>query len=193
MGVDSLISSKLETHKWNENCQFEYGKVPSGQWRNMVPLSINDTFNIASCQFAIHYMFQTQSKANHFFDEVSRHLNIGGQFIVSTMDCRVLAQMLAEEDSGVLDNSDNDVNDSKKMKLEDIVYKKEKILKIKNELGSNVLKITFQEYMWKKLLLENNKIESINNNGDDAFGIEYDFSLFDRYVNSSYKYIHFFK
>lgn len=196
MGVDSLISSKLETHKWNENSQYEYGKIPTGQWRNIVPLSVTDTFNIASCQFAIHYMFQSQSKANHFFDQVSRHLKIGGQFIVSTMDCRVLAQMLAEEDSGVLDdNCDYDDNESKKMKLENTINKKEKILKIKNELGNNILKITFEESMWKKLLLENNKNQSNNNknNGDNAFGIEYDFSLFDRYANSSNKYTHFFK
>ena len=53
-----------------------------------VPLTESDLFDVASCQFALHYMFQTVERADHFFSEVSRHLVKNGLFIVTTIDCR---------------------------------------------------------------------------------------------------------
>lgn len=45
-------------------------------------------------QFALHYMGQTEDRMRHFLHEVSRHLRVGGTFIATTMDSRVLLQLL---------------------------------------------------------------------------------------------------
>ncbi|CAN0537771.1 unnamed protein product, partial [Scytosiphon promiscuus] len=45
-------------------------------------------------QFALHYMGQTEARMRRFMHEVSRHLRIGGIFIATTMDSRVLIQLL---------------------------------------------------------------------------------------------------
>ena len=85
MGVDSLTTSVLETHTWRseENIRMldsstaaaASGSSSAGSsssssssskstdqllshWCKQVPLSPDDQFDIASCQFAMHYMFQ---------------------------------------------------------------------------------------------------------------------------------------
>lgn len=45
-------------------------------------------------QFALHYMGQTEQRMRRFLNEVSRHLRVGGIFIATTMDSRVLMQLL---------------------------------------------------------------------------------------------------
>lgn len=45
-------------------------------------------------QFALHYMGQSEARMRRFMHEVSRHLRIGGVFIATTMDSRVLIQLL---------------------------------------------------------------------------------------------------
>lgn len=45
-------------------------------------------------QFALHYMGQTEGRLRRFLHEVSRHLRVGGVFIATTMDSRVLMQLL---------------------------------------------------------------------------------------------------
>lgn len=45
-------------------------------------------------QFALHYMGQTEGRMRHFLHEVSRRLRVGGIFIATTMDSRVLMQLL---------------------------------------------------------------------------------------------------
>lgn len=53
-----------------------------------------DLFDVASMQFALHYMGQTEGRMRRFLHEVSRHLRLGGIFIATTMDSRVLVQLL---------------------------------------------------------------------------------------------------
>lgn len=53
-----------------------------------------DLFDVASMQFALHYMGQTEARMRRFLHEVSRHLRVGGIFIATTMDSRVLMQLL---------------------------------------------------------------------------------------------------
>lgn len=45
-------------------------------------------------QFALHYMGQTEGRMRHFLHEVSRRLRVGGIFVATTMDSRVLMQLL---------------------------------------------------------------------------------------------------
>lgn len=60
----------------------------NSRWRQ------GDLFDVASMQFALHYMGQTEARMRRFMHEVSRHLRIGGIFIATTMDSRVLIQLL---------------------------------------------------------------------------------------------------
>ena len=97
LGVDSLISSQLETHTWNViNLNPNTSEITSN-WEKKVPLTTDDLFDIVSCQFAMHYMFQSEIKANHFFAEISRHLRENGVFIATTIDSRALADLAAEQ------------------------------------------------------------------------------------------------
>ena len=71
-------------------------------------LTEDDQFDIASCQFAMHYMFQSKKKANHFFQQVSNHLKSGGELIAVTMDSRVIAEELLNDLHGVFDGFTDD-------------------------------------------------------------------------------------
>lgn len=81
------------------------GNALRGSWIPRIPLSTADVFDVASCQFAMHYMFQSSAKAHHFLEQVSRHLKPGGVFIATTMDCRVVAEALSEQLYGCFDES----------------------------------------------------------------------------------------
>ena len=63
-----------------------------------IPLTDHDLFDVASCQFALHYMFQTLERADHFFGQVAKHLVHNGLFIVTTIDCRCVCVMLEMEE-----------------------------------------------------------------------------------------------
>lgn len=80
-------------------------QIGEGSWQRRVPLTLADQFDIASCQFAMHYMFQSAKQAHHFFAQIAAHLKPGGVFIATTMDCRVLAEALGEQLHGCFDES----------------------------------------------------------------------------------------
>jgi mRNA (guanine-N7-)-methyltransferase len=50
---------------------------------------------VASIQFALHYMFESEGRARRFLSAVARHLRPGGCFIATTVDARVMLEMLA--------------------------------------------------------------------------------------------------
>lgn len=58
-------------------------------------------FDTVSCQFAIHYFFQSEEKLNGFLANVSRNLKRGGIFIATFMDGDRVSQLLAESPNGV--------------------------------------------------------------------------------------------
>ena len=46
-------------------------------------------------QFALHYMFEDEGRARRFFQALGRHLRPGGAFIATTVDARVVVELLA--------------------------------------------------------------------------------------------------
>lgn len=46
-------------------------------------------------QFALHYMFETEDRASAFLAVVARHLKPGGTFIATTVDARVVVELLS--------------------------------------------------------------------------------------------------
>jgi len=150
----------------------------------------------------MHYMFQTKDKADHFFSEISRHLKKGGHFIATTTDVRVIADLVAEKecakiptkyemakaraagiDVGIDVESSGIDGDSSEKK--DMGEKGKKCLEIKNELGSTLLRISFDEQNWKRLLrspteyAREMEVKPSSSGRADAYGVQCDFALFD--------------
>lgn len=60
-------------------------------------------FDVVSCQFAIHYFFQSPEKLHGFLANVSRNLKNGGTFIATFMDGDRVHNMLATSDTGIVE------------------------------------------------------------------------------------------
>lgn len=150
-------------------------------------------FDVATCQFAMHYMFSTRASAAHFFDEVSRCVNRGGRFIASTIDCRVLALYLRT----ALFGSDADcralclerwLGDQKADRGES----EEVGFRIVDEDGRLLLLVRLQRLMAQRLLcldllsdLSQYREDSCTSSDvaeedwREGFGLQYSFSLFE--------------
>jgi SAM-dependent methyltransferase len=68
-------------------------------------------FDTVSCQFAIHYFFQSEDKLNGFLGNVSRNLKKNGIFIATFMDGDKVMQLLDSSPRGVAEGKklDNQV------------------------------------------------------------------------------------
>jgi hypothetical protein len=64
----------------------EYGKAENG-------------FNVSSCQFAIHYMFETRANVCNFLRNVCECTQVGGYFIGTTYDGATMFDALKADDS----------------------------------------------------------------------------------------------
>lgn len=56
----------------------------------------NGVFDVVSCQFAVHYMFESQDMLRQFADNVATRLKTGGYFIGTCMDGGVVDQQLSK-------------------------------------------------------------------------------------------------
>lgn len=56
----------------------------------------NDVFDVVSCQFAIHYMFESRDVLNAFADNVASKLRVGGYFVGTCMDGHLVDQLLTK-------------------------------------------------------------------------------------------------
>lgn len=190
IGSESLGSSSLPVHTWKTDAQ---GNT-SGVWSNAVPLTDADVFDVASCQFAMHYMFQSEAKAHHLFDEISRRLKPGGIFIATTIDCRVVAELLGDLTFGkspLAQGATEGATDPKKLfaamqqRYDEQQRRENKdvILEIKNDLGLTILSVTFSEEMCQRLI-GTSATKTSNGSAtiaatEDPYGIQYTFTLQD--------------
>ena len=55
---------------------------------------VTERFDVVSVQFAIHYFFSTQTRAERFFKTLGSLLNLGGQVIITTIDARVIVEKI---------------------------------------------------------------------------------------------------
>ena len=167
IGRDSLVSSKLPCFTWKTN-----------EWSHQIPLTLQETFHIASCQFAVHYMFESYARALHFFEEISRHLVKGGKLIITTVDCRVLRELVYQQLSSELclplKEKEKEVDDEE----EDVV------IVIRNDLGNKIVEITMEHEIVQRLLKSNEQDEEDTSN-NDMFGLRYTFCLFDDPLTST--------
>jgi hypothetical protein len=98
---DSLSSSELLTHQWLSFSKGRGDLSYRSDWKRVFPLEKEkDSFDIISCQFAMHYMFENKQSCSHFFHEISNHLNEKGYFIATTIDYRILFHYLIKAKYG---------------------------------------------------------------------------------------------
>ena len=183
MGSDSLLSSELDTFVLRSSQRGVSGANPSQKWEKKVPLSMDDfnSFDIISCQFALHYMFETYERADHFFGEVNKLLRPGGIFLASTMDCRVVAHLAARSLCGPVALSAPTTTSASAGP---------KHIEIRNELSRLLVRMQFDEANWSRLLLGSASTSDamgalhLEDDGDDiyrdAYGIRYTFTLLDK-------------
>lgn len=75
----------------------------SKEWRKRPPsktLEATYKFDLVSMQFALHYMFQTEERANRFFQTLSQHIHVGGYFVATTVNAGKMIQHLMKAGPG---------------------------------------------------------------------------------------------
>jgi len=91
LGHDRLVPTKISAEQsisklrtWN----------PDEGWHEGYPIPPRVQYSIASMQFALHYAFETSSRARQLLQEISALLKPGGVFVATTVDARVLTSEL---------------------------------------------------------------------------------------------------
>lgn len=103
----SLTESELNTFN-----------IQSKKWTKLIPFPIVRNnhpllFDVASCQFAMHYMFQSREKAKHFFRQVYDQLAHDGVLVTTTVDSRVISSLVLQE----VTNSPNNTTKQRSLKF----------------------------------------------------------------------------
>lgn len=80
---------------------YKHGNTVPAPYMRFVVGKAARGFDTVSCQFAIHYFFQSEEKLNGFLGNVARNLKRGGIFIATFMDGDKVAQLLAESPNGI--------------------------------------------------------------------------------------------
>lgn len=162
------------------------------RWSKTIPCppltQTRNKFTIASCQFAMHYMFQNLQRANHFFQQVSSNLILGGVLIATTVDARVVANMAVKLDSEAPAGPRNYKKDlsiyADPLEEDENIAKQKKNHQSDSEITSSsasscplMMNIHFDDQNWNKLLNIHTDTEA--NIDIDPFGIRYIFTLVD--------------
>jgi mRNA (guanine-N7-)-methyltransferase len=172
MGRESLLDGKNLTYYTHSD----------RTWKSGTPFNLEDEagFDVASCQFALHYMFESYDRASFFFSQLSRLLSPGGVFIATTVDCRVMAEMAADAISGAWSSSSPSMQSTATREIN-----------VHNELHQPLLRVSFEESDWDRLLQDplamlaerDGRTDEIQEDEDrthrSAFGIRYTFNLLD--------------
>lgn len=74
-----------------------FGKRSSRRLLTSIPRFGRDKFDMVSCQFSIHYFFETEEKFRGFLANVRDNLRPGGVFITTFMDGKTVERLLQEE------------------------------------------------------------------------------------------------
>lgn len=74
-----------------------YGKVSRRRLLTIIPPFAKDGFDMVSCQFAIHYFFETEDKLKGFLANVRDNLRPGGLFITTFMDGNSVEKLIREK------------------------------------------------------------------------------------------------
>ena len=109
MGIDnaqkSLENAVQRCTSINPSFPVQWVHASASQKHLMDKLSREFTFHLVSCQFALHYMFDSKDTSDAFFENVSARLLDGGKFIATFPDARVISALIAKDDSKIIGKS----------------------------------------------------------------------------------------
>ena len=74
-----------------------YGKSSRKRFLTIIPPFAKRGFEMVSCQFAIHYFFETEEKLKGFMANVRDNLRPGGVFIATFMDGNTVEKLIREK------------------------------------------------------------------------------------------------
>lgn len=171
----SLHSSPLQTY---------FSSTRS--WSTSIPLPLSEAttnarFDVASCQFAMHYMFETRERAGRFFDEISTNLKPGGYFIATTMDSRVVADWALQKMTQAVKTRIAEPSGFEELCIYADTVENSLLADSQghSDGGDLMVRMKFETSQWNRLV---RRLESSRGNGilnDDGFGVRYTFTLYD--------------
>jgi hypothetical protein len=172
----SKIISLIELDMGDLNCSLTKSSLntytaQTRRWNKIIPFPIlvDDRrleFDIASCQFAVHYMFQTREKAKYFLCQINQQLAQHGVVVVTTVDSRVISSLVLKEITETRGEPSHGVRSLR-------IYSDLSAATDPDREKDLVLELTFQEVMWDRMLQK-------SRTDIDAFGVEYQFRLYDQ-------------
>ena len=74
-----------------------YGKTARRRFLTTIPPFAKNGFDMVSCQFAIHYFFETEEKLKGFMANIRDNLRHGGVFITTFMDGNTVEKLIREK------------------------------------------------------------------------------------------------
>lgn len=118
-----------------------------------------NNFGIVSCQFAIHYIWDTEEHIDNFFNNVSRNLMSGGYFIATTFDGeKVFDELKKNKSTDAAAGADADADAS---------------IEGKDQSGQIIWEITNMTAFGKTLPNFGHKIKVLNKTIKDVAEMEY--------------------
>jgi len=88
---------KVEDDKKVALCAWGYEKSNSKRLQEYYKFVKPGSFDVVSCQFAIHYFFESDNKLNSFLHNVNTYLAPGGYFIGTCLDGKELKRKFEQE------------------------------------------------------------------------------------------------
>ncbi len=120
-------------------------------------------FDIVSMQFALHYMAETEDTMRTFLFFVASKLRPGGQFIATTVDARVLCEMLMGHSEDTNGGASRECSP-------------------KDKKGRELLRITSPGDVFTRILRKN---ANVPEKSESSFGIMYNFTLVEKPLEDS--------
>lgn len=90
--VASLGSTPLSPNQSFETYATNDASI-RGEW-STGDLTNTPKFDVATMQFALHYMFESETRATTFFADLASRLKVGASFVATTVDAVALARLI---------------------------------------------------------------------------------------------------
>ncbi|GAX21735.1 mRNA (guanine-N7-)-methyltransferase [Fistulifera solaris] len=147
---------------WSLHQEASSSSEPVFTWQKGGGIGLDDSFDVVSIQFAIHYMMSSEKRAKRFFRTVSQLLTKGGKLLITTMDARVVVEHLMQ--TGCDFHAIRDEDDPVAIRL-----------------GGGLCQIQFAAPILRRLFATDHESEECNNANiiKNWFGLEYSFTLLD--------------
>eukprot|EP01006_Ploeotia_vitrea_P029812 TRINITY_DN62275_c0_g1_i2.p1 TRINITY_DN62275_c0_g1~~TRINITY_DN62275_c0_g1_i2.p1 ORF type:complete len:390 (-),score=28.68 TRINITY_DN62275_c0_g1_i2:145-1314(-) len=97
----SIQNAKERVHCGRTKVQMAADFVQKDCFNADVEWDLPSQFDVVSCMLAMHYAFDSETRARTFLQRVSRALIPGGYFLATTVDCRELVQRVLDRGTNI--------------------------------------------------------------------------------------------